>query len=85
MILTLLLWPTILWAWSGQIMNVYNGDTLTVAPLGDEQCPIFVRFYGVDAPNLDQDGGREAKDWLAEKIPEHAMVEVIPMGIDNSG
>jgi micrococcal nuclease len=34
------------------------------------------RLYGIDAPELSQPGGLEAKTWLVEQIPADGMVEV---------
>lgn len=84
-LLALLLWPASILAWPAAVMNVYDGDTITVAPVGDENCQLFVKLYGVDAPELTQKYGPEAQKWLAEKLKLRTMVEIIPMGIDSSG
>ncbi len=81
----LLATPSLLRAWPATVMNVYDGDTLTVAPAGDEDDPLFVRLYGIDAPDLKQTGGQEARQWLVKTLPDRASVEVIPMGIDVYG
>ncbi len=77
--------PSYLRAWPATVMNVYDGDTLTVAPAGDENNPLFVRLYGVDAPDLQQTGGQEARQWLVKTLPDRSSIEVIPMGIDVYG
>ncbi|MBO4368720.1 MAG: thermonuclease family protein [Desulfovibrio sp.] len=66
-------------------MNVYDGDTITVAPFGDESCPLFIRLYGIDAPDRKQDSGNEARLWLAKTIPDKSPVEIITMGVDSYG
>lgn len=72
-------------AWPAQVLNVYDGDTITVAPCGDEESPVFVCLYGIDAPDLKQDYGQEAKTFLAAKIKVGSQIEVIPFGIDGHG
>lgn len=81
----LVLWPHLVFAWPAVILNVYDGDTITVAPLGDEANPLFVRLYGIDAPDLKQQGGDAARAALLEQLPEKAQVEIIPMGLDGYG
>lgn len=85
LVLLLLLLPKPLLAWPATVLNVYDGDTVTVAPLGDEANPLFVRLYGVDAPDLKQSGGAAARAWLAKQLPEKSSVEIIPMGFDAYG
>ena len=85
LLLALLLTPAVLRAFPATVMNVYDGDTLTVAPAGDENNPLFVRLYGVDAPDLKQNGGQEARQWLVKTLPDRTNIEVIPMGVDAYG
>ncbi|MCR4667124.1 MAG: thermonuclease family protein [Desulfovibrio sp.] len=77
--------PTSIYAWQATVMNVYDGDTVTVAPFGDETSPLFVLLYGIDAPDLQQKGGNESRLWLAEKLPEKSMIDIVTMGIDGYG
>ncbi|MBQ7585689.1 MAG: thermonuclease family protein [Desulfovibrionaceae bacterium] len=72
-------------AWPATVMHIYDGDTLTVAPVGDEECPLFVCLYGIDAPELEQPYGAETREWLINKLKEGSQIEVISMGIDNYG
>ena len=85
LICAFLFWPKLIWGWSAAVMNVYDGDTITVAPCGDEDCQLFIKLYGVDAPDLKQKFGPEAKKWLADKLKIRTTVEIIPMGVDSSG
>lgn len=72
-------------AWQGKILDVHDGDTVTVAPGGDATTPVAIRLYGVDAPELDQPGGDAARAWLAGQLPVGASVEVISYGVDRYG
>ena len=72
-------------AWPATVMNIYDADTLTVAPSADEDCPLFVRLYGIDAPELGQNGGNDARRFLAELLPLKSQVEIIPVSCDAHG
>jgi endonuclease YncB( thermonuclease family) len=61
------------------VIEVYDGDTLTllVDENGSEK-RYKVRFYGIDAPEADQEYGITSRDALREKIlGEKVRVEVI--------
>ncbi len=77
--------PGTVFAWPATVTNVYDGDTLTVACAGDEECQLFVRLYGVDAPELAQNGGNAARLFLADLVPLKSQVEVLPMALDAHG
>ncbi|MBX9877618.1 MAG: thermonuclease family protein [Candidatus Obscuribacterales bacterium] len=49
-------------AFYARIVNIHDGDTITVKTTSGEQ--ITVRLAGIDAPELDQPYGMEAKLWL---------------------
>lgn len=49
------------WAFTGTVTRVHDGDTVTVD--GKR-----VRLYGIDAPELAQPGGVEARDFLAARL-----------------
>ncbi|MCR5815159.1 MAG: thermonuclease family protein [Desulfovibrio sp.] len=86
LVVTLVLLPlSAVWAWPASVMNVYDADTLTVAPCADEECPLFVRLYGIDAPALTQNDGNDARLFLAQLLPLKSQVEIIPMGLDAHG
>ncbi len=72
-------------AWQGKILDVHDGDTVTVAPGGDVTTPVAIRLYGIDAPELDQPGGDEARAWLSKQLATGATVEVISYGVDRYG
>jgi len=52
---------------SGTVSAVLDGDTLTVTPDGGGK-PIELRLAGIDAPEICQDGGAEARAYLAELV-----------------
>lgn len=69
-------------AWEGIILHVYDGDTLTVGPAGAVHVPICIRLYGIDAPEMNQDGGKASRDALQKMLPKGSAVHVIPMDVD---
>lgn len=49
------------------VIKVHDGDTLTVrVNFRDFDFP--VRFLNTDAPELNEDGGHESRDWLESRI-----------------
>ncbi|MDR2338904.1 MAG: thermonuclease family protein [Deltaproteobacteria bacterium] len=62
--------PLGLWAqaesYSGEVVGVSDGDTITVLTTDFER--IKVRFYGIDCPEKGQPYGNEAKDHLYKAI-----------------
>lgn len=79
------LFPVIAQAWPGVVLSVQDGDTLTVAPSGDADCPVVVRLYGIDAPEKKQDGGAASTAYLADLLPGGSSVEVVPLDADKYG
>lgn len=77
--------PSFCWGWSAKVLRVIDGDTIVVAPGGDEDTPITVRLYGIDAPEANQDGGDKASAWLQKKLRKKAKVEIIDYDIDQYG
>lgn len=55
--------PTDIW----QVKRVSDGDTITVMKNGEER---RIRFCGIDAPEKDQPGGKEATELLDRVIRE---------------
>ena len=51
---------------SGQVIEVYDGDTVTV--LTSNNIKYRIRFYAIDAPEAAQSFGTESRDALREKI-----------------
>ena len=67
-----------LFALSGKVVSIHDGDTITVLS-GKEQTK--VRLYGIDAPEKKQDYGQRSKQFLASLIAGQ-IVEVEPKGKD---
>ena len=72
-------------AWSATVLDVHDGDTVTVAPMGDVRVPIKLRLYGIDAPELEQKGGPQSRDHLLSLVRPGQGVEVIKMSTDKYG
>jgi endonuclease YncB( thermonuclease family) len=60
----------------GRAISVHDGDTIKVQL---DSGPINVRFYGVDAPELNQAHGAESRNTLA-RLVESKMVDLEPVG-----
>lgn len=50
--------------WSGKVVGISDGDTLTV--LSNEKKPIRIRLVQIDAPEKTQDFGERAKQSLSD-------------------
>lgn len=81
MALSLFLLPATSAAWSGEVVGVTDGDSITVLHDGrGEQ----IRMWGIDCPEKNQDFGTKAKH--ATSILVFAkMVEVEPVTTDRYG
>jgi endonuclease YncB( thermonuclease family) len=62
--------------------SVYDGDTLRVLC---DRSELKIRMCGIDAPEKDQPGGIEARDYLRSLLPDGAEVVVIPVEEDRYG
>mgnify|MGYP003094698964 FL=1 len=72
-------------AWPATVLDVHDGDTVTVAPMGDVRVPMKLRLYGIDAPELEQKGGPQSRDHLLSLVRPGQGVEVIKMSTDKYG
>ncbi|MGL5541946.1 MAG: thermonuclease family protein, partial [Fusobacteriaceae bacterium] len=70
-----------IFAFSGKVIEVADGDTVTVLSQGKS---IRVRFYGVDAPEKNQEYGIKSLDAL-KKIIKNKTVEVLEKEKDQYG
>jgi len=68
-------------AWSGKVVKVSDGDTITVLR-GFQQ--VRIRFYGIDAPEKKQAYGKAAKRHLISLIANRT-VEIKPITQDRYG
>ncbi|KQP40039.1 hypothetical protein ASF44_09820 [Pseudorhodoferax sp. Leaf274] len=67
--------------WSGTVSHVSDGDTLWVRPAAGG-APRKIRLHGIDAPELCQAHGREARDALLLQVL-HRPVLVEPLQRDD--
>jgi endonuclease YncB( thermonuclease family) len=68
-------------ALSGNVLRVLDGDTLTVRLDGKET---RIRVYGVDAPEMKQEYGKEAQEFVENMILTE-MVQIEPVDTDRYG
>ena len=77
--LPLLLTPLFLFALSGKVIKVTDGDTIKILTPTNEQ--IKIRLYGIDAPEKKQPFGKKSKEFLAGLIAGK-FVEIEEYGKD---
>jgi len=73
--------PSIVFAWSGKVVSVTDGDTIKV--LHDSQ-QIKIRFYGIDTPEKKQAFGQKAKQFTANMVAGQ-IVDVEEITFDRYG
>ncbi|WP_291441511.1 thermonuclease family protein [Desulfovibrio sp.] len=72
--LVLILAPSITHAWPARVVQVTDGDTITVEPKsGGER--VKVRLHGIDAPELIQSSGEAARAF-AHAVALYVTVDV---------
>jgi len=79
--LLILLIPAPVWAFTGQVIGVHDGDTLTV--LVDKR-QVKVRLAEIDAPELGQPFGARSRQALAG-ICYRVLADVAPVAQDRYG
>lgn len=57
----------------GKVVKVFDGDSLLFQPAGGGK-PIEVRLKDIDAPEICQPGGPEARDYLQEFVADKPAV-----------
>ena len=77
----LLTFPCLSWAWSGKVVGVADGDTITV--LRDKE-QVRIRLYGIDTPERGQAFGKKAKQFTSRMV-FGKVVEVHQMDTDRYG
>ena len=80
-LISFLVLPCPAWAWSGKVVGVADGDTITV--LRDRQ-PQKIRLYGIDCPEKRQPFGKKAKQFTSQLV-FGKVVEVESVAIDRYG
>lgn len=78
-ILLLLFFTIPLFAISGQVIKISDGDTITILTQQREQ--VKVRLYGIDAPEKKQPYGQKSKQFLSNLIAGRS-VEIQEKGKD---
>jgi micrococcal nuclease len=73
--------PSLSWAWSGKVVGVTDGDTITVLHEGRGE---KIRLYGIDCPEKRQDFGTKAKE-ATSALTFGKIVEVEPVDVDRYG
>jgi endonuclease YncB( thermonuclease family) len=73
--------PCPAWAWSGKVIGVSDGDTITVLRYKQPQ---KIRLYGIDCPEKQQPFGKKAKQFTSDKV-FGKVVEVEPVTTDRYG
>ena len=73
--------PGTVFAWSGKVVNVEDGDSIVVLRHHKE---IEVRLYGIDVPEYDQPFGTKASRFTS-KLADNKIVEVEVMDMDQYG
>jgi endonuclease YncB( thermonuclease family) len=79
--LVVILLPSFSWAFSGKVVGVADGDTITV--LRDKE-QVRIRLYGIDCPEKGQAFGKRAKQFTS-KMVYGKVVEVKVMDTDRYG
>lgn len=70
------------WAWTGNVVGVADGDTITVLRDGHDQ--VKIRLYGIDAPESGQPFGKASKQSLSSMVYGQS-VQVEAMDTDRYG
>ena len=78
----LLLWPQAVMAWSGLVVGISDGDTITV--LRDNRKQVKIRLYGIDCPEKRQAWGNRATQ-ATSRLCAGKMVEIQEADIDRYG
>jgi len=69
-------------AWTGKVVGIADGDTITVLRDGHDQ--VKIRLYGIDAPESGQPFGKASKQNLSSMVHGQS-VEVEVMDTDRYG
>lgn len=75
--------PVHIWAWSGEVVSITDGDTITVLN-SKAQKNVKIWLYGIDTPEKGQAFGKKAKQFTSKMVFGKA-VEVHRMDTDRYG
>jgi len=67
---------------NAQIVSVGDGDTITIRSAGQN---IVVRLACIDAPEMNQPGGKESAQRLSALLPRGTAIKVLPVDKDQYG
>jgi micrococcal nuclease len=81
LLISLVISPCLSWAWSGRVIGIAGGDTITV--LRDKK-QVRIRLYGIDTPEKGQAFSKKARQFTA-KLVHGKVVEVEPVDVDRYG
>ena len=70
------------WAWTGKVVGIADGDTITVLRDGHDQ--VKIRLYGIDASESGQPFGKASKQNLSSMVHGQS-VQVKVMDTDRYG
>ncbi|MGI9106709.1 MAG: thermonuclease family protein [Pyrinomonadaceae bacterium] len=75
------------WATTAEVLDVYDGDTFRARlDLGWKISLVtMVRVRGINAPELNEEGGAAARDYLAEMLPVGSVVHIESKRLDKYG
>ena len=83
LLVLLLTVPTLSWAWSGEVVGITNGGTITV--LNSQTLKdVKIRLYGIDCPEGEQAFSKRARQFTS-KLVYGKVVEVKVMATDRYG
>ena len=77
----ILSFPCLSWAWSAKVVEVADGDSITVLRNYNQ---VKIRLYGIDCPEPGQAFGKKAKQFTSDMI-FRKEVSVKPMTKDRYG
>ena len=80
-VICFLVLPCPSWAWSGKVIGVADGDTITVLR---DKTPQKIRLYGIDCPEKRQPFGKRAKQFTSDLV-FGKVVDIEPIAIDRYG
>jgi endonuclease YncB( thermonuclease family) len=75
--------PVHTWAWSGEVVGITDGDTITVLN-SETMKDMKIRLYGIDTPERGQAFSKKAKQFTS-KLVYGKVVEVHRMDTDRYG
>lgn len=77
----LLAFPALAFAWDGTVIKIHDGDTITVRATSDGE-QVKIRLWGIDCPENGQTYGRQATEFMRKLLPVGSMVFMEDNGRD---